>query len=140
MLPSGYSPALKVARGGHLKTAWAPTRIELFYWDGWRRDFPEEAVLGTGVEGSLKATLRERSVLGGISSVLNQGGERVRAPIHRTLCSPFQLGSGYVQVSSWKGREKHRLAQSYRLNVFPPNSQVEILILSVRVLGGGFGG
>lgn len=81
--PKWMLPCLKVAQAGHVKALRDPTRIEFFYWDGRRWDFLEVAVLGTGVEGSLKATLREQGVLGGLFSVLNQGGERVRAPIQK---------------------------------------------------------
>lgn len=62
MLPSGCCPILRVARGVHDKALWDPTRIQLFYGDSRRWDFVDKADLGTGVEGSLKATLRELGV------------------------------------------------------------------------------
>lgn len=49
----------------------------------------EKAVFGTGVEGFLKAKLREIGVLGDGYNVLNQEGEKVRHSFRKHPATQF---------------------------------------------------
>lgn len=104
-----------------LKALWDLRRVELFYCDGGRQDFMEKAVFGTGVEGFLKAKLRDVGVLGESYNILSQGGGKAGRPCRKHSAIQFSCYLGMFGRAVGR-RRGNRLALCYRLNacVHPP--------------------